>query len=384
MRIVFLSNYFNHHQKPLSDALYRLTDDFLFVETSQMSAERERLGYHHPDAPYLTELDPKRPDAAVRRMIEKADVVIIGSAPNHLIRNRLRQCQLTFRFSERLFKVKCSRLGRRLRIFKQKQRNPQNKELYLLSAGAYAAGDYASCGLFKNRSFRWGYLPQTKRYPDIAEMVKRKKPGSLLWVGRFLAWKHPEMPVMAVRALRSRGYDCTLDMIGTGAAEDEIRRLVHKYELEDRVRLLGSVPSEEVRTYMEQAAIFVCTSDRQEGWGAVVNEAMNSGCAVIASHEVGSVPYLISDGINGMVFESGNREMLEEKIMYFLDHSDERERMSCAAYRTVTELWNSDVAAERFVQLSEALLHGDRVEDMFEDGPCSKAEVLSDLWKDRC
>lgn len=384
MRIVFLSNYFNHHQKPLSDALYRLTDDFLFVETSQMSTERKKLGYHRPEAPYLTELDPKRPDAAVQRMIEKADVVIIGSAPNHLIRKRVRQCQLTFRFSERLFKVKYSRWGRRLRIIKQKQRNPQNQGLCLLSAGAYTAGDYASCGLFQNRSFRWGYFPQIKRYPDITELINKKTPGSLLWVGRFLKWKHPEMAVKAVKTLRMHGYSCELKMVGTGEIEDEIRCLIHEYGLDDCVRVIGSVPSEKVRAYMEHCEIFMCTSDRQEGWGAVVNEAMNSGCAVIASHEVGSAPYLIANGINGMLFESNNQAMLDKKLMYLLDHSDVRKRVSYAAYHTVTELWNSDVAAERFIQLSEALLHHDRVEDMFEDGPCSKAEIISDLWKDRC
>ena len=45
MKIVFLSNYFNHHQKPLSDALFCRCEDYRFISTKEMSAEREALGY---------------------------------------------------------------------------------------------------------------------------------------------------------------------------------------------------------------------------------------------------------------------------------------------------------------------------------------------------
>ena len=53
---------------------------------------------------------------------------------------------------------------------------------------------------------------------------------------------------------------------------------------------------------MERADIYLATSDRQEGWGAVINEAMNSGCAVVADHMMGAVPYLISHEENGMIY----------------------------------------------------------------------------------
>ena len=53
MNIVFFSNYFNHHQKFIAEALYADTKgSFRFYETSKMSEERKKLGYgedHHPD-----------------------------------------------------------------------------------------------------------------------------------------------------------------------------------------------------------------------------------------------------------------------------------------------------------------------------------------------
>ena len=44
MKISFVSNYFNHHQKFLSDALMRWSD-YSFIATTEMRKEREQLGY---------------------------------------------------------------------------------------------------------------------------------------------------------------------------------------------------------------------------------------------------------------------------------------------------------------------------------------------------
>ena len=62
-----------------------------------------------------------------------------------------------------------------------------------------------------------------------------------------------------------------------------------------------------------------------------------------------------------------------------LDHSEERERISEMAYKTITELWNAEVAADRFIKLSEEIeKHG--YCDLFEDGPCSSAPMIKNEW----
>ena len=45
MKVVFASNYFNHHQKFLSDAFYkRLGEKYSFLETEPMEADRANGG----------------------------------------------------------------------------------------------------------------------------------------------------------------------------------------------------------------------------------------------------------------------------------------------------------------------------------------------------
>ena len=95
MRIVFLSNYFNHHQKPLSDALFCRCEDYRFISTKEMSAEREALGYKKITAPYVLSLSSKT-ESEILRLVNDADVVIVGSAPEYLIKERKQNKKLIF------------------------------------------------------------------------------------------------------------------------------------------------------------------------------------------------------------------------------------------------------------------------------------------------
>jgi glycosyltransferase involved in cell wall biosynthesis len=107
---------------------------------------------------------------------------------------------------------------------------------------------------------------------------------------------------------------------------------------------------------------------------------MNSGCAVVASHAIGSVPYLMKNGENGMIYESGNVEMLYEKVKYLLAHPDMQRKLGEAAYKTLLTQWNATIAAERFLILEDALLKGEKQPSLYETGLCSKAELVYDNW----
>ena len=122
------------------------------------------------------------------------------------------------------------------------------------------------------------------------------------------------------------------------------------------------------------------TSDFNEGWGAVLNESMNSGCAVIASHAIGSVPFLIQDGENGLIYENGNQQQFEERVESVIKDSEYRKRLGVNAYESVVNEWSADIAAKRFVALSQSLLKKEPADNLFAKGPCSRAVILKNDW----
>ena len=374
MKVVFVSNYFNHHQKPVCDAFYsRCGEDFRFVATETMPQERQALGYVPLTAPYVVNAwGDDRPRQMAEALIDGADVVITGSAPESLLRGRIRAGKLLFRYSERPLKEGNDPLKYLPRLVKWHLRSPMTKPIYMLCASAYTAPDYARFGLFRNRCYRWGYFPETKRYDDIGALMEGKDPASILWVGRMIDWKHPDDALEVAGRLRRAGCCFKMTMIGMGDMEQQLRARIAAYGLTDCVHLLGSMKPEEVRTHMEKAGIFLFTSDKNEGWGAVLNESMNSGCAVVGCEAIGSVPYLIRSGENGLTYAPGDVDGLYEQVKFLLDQPEARRELGAAACRTITESWNAETAVERFLELAGRILAGEKSPDGYAAGPCSR------------
>lgn len=377
MKVVFVSNYFNHHQKPFCEELHRrLGADFAFISTCMMSKERIKLGYDASDIPeyvFLAYENPQSYRKAVE-MIYGADAVIAGAAPEKLFSERMRKGKLVLRYAERPFKKEPSDLRRLYNRIRFRWRDKGNRNVYMLCASAYAAGDFSSVGMYKNRMYRWGYFPDTEKF-DIDRLQAGKTRSTILWCGRFIDWKHPDDAIRVASELKKHGYEFQLNMIGTGNMEDELKDLAKACNVMDRVHFLGSMPPERVRTYMEEAGIYLFTSDRQEGWGAVLNEAMASGCAVIASDVAGATPFLIRDGYNGLVYQSADTEMLTEKVQLLLRQPEAQAEYGAIAYSTIMDTWNARVASERLLQLVESILREGKYLSVFEDGPCSCADV---------
>ena len=150
--------------------------------------------------------------------------------------------------------------------------------------------------------------------------------------------------------------------------------------LSDCVELLGAMKPEQVRAHMEKSSVFLFTSDFEEGWGAVLNEAMNSGCAVIASHAIGAAPYLVKDGENGLLYRNGDMEDLYCKVVDLLTNPERQRQLGEKAYYTMVSCWNPQEAARRLIKLAQSICSGDSKPEIFQEGPGSRAPILKNDW----
>lgn len=373
MKVTFVSNFFNHHQKPFSDMMYKLTDSsYRFVSTEQMPLVRKEMGYDKISVPeYVIDssLDTESQSMA-KSIIEESDVVIAGSVTEDYLYKYIQMNNLLFRYSERQFKSFSDRLKFPLRYIKLHKSNPKGKKIYLLAASAYSYSDYKFLGLFKNRAYKWGYFPKTIEY-DIEQLLSKKDKNKILWCGRFLDWKHPDLAIKVARRLLNDGISIEMEMIGTGPLFEQLGTEISRNNLEHSIKLLGTMPPDDVRLRMERAGTFLFTSDRNEGWGAVLNEAMNSGCAVVASSAAGATPYLIRDAENGFVYK--NEEELYRKLKRVVCENALKDSLGRNAYLSIKEEWNAKVAAERLFKLIEEIQNGNEYPNLFESGPCSRA-----------
>lgn len=380
MQIVFVSNFMNHHQLPLSNQMLDIEGvEYWFVATEDIPQERKNMGYHDMNSQYPFVIrayeNDKQKDKALK-LCEEASVVIHGSAPHEFIKKRLKQKKLTFKYSERIYKKSPAMWTMPLRFVKYYWENTRHNNLYLLCSSAYTAYDYSRTRTFIGKTYKWGYFPEIHTYDNIETLVSNKIENTILWAGRLIDWKHPEAVIEVARRLMADGFEFAINIVGTGIMENELKNVVENDGMGKYVHFLGAMSPEEVRKHMINSQIYLFTSDKKEGWGAVLNEAMNSGCSVVASNAIGSVPFLMKDGINGLIYESDDMDMLYQKVKYLLENPMKQKVFGINAYQTMKDTWNANIAAKRFVQLSKKLMKQDRESNLFDEGPCSKAEII--------
>jgi glycosyltransferase involved in cell wall biosynthesis len=101
------------------------------------------------------------------------------------------------------------------------------------------------------------------------------------------------------------------------------------------VRFAGFRNQSELPRFFQMAAVFVLPSE-QEPWGLVVNEAMACGCAVVVSDAVGCQPDLVTDGVEGCVFPSGDVAALGHALRRVLATPETAVAMGAAARRRMS------------------------------------------------
>ncbi len=379
MKLTFLSNYYSHHQKYICSHWHRLTKgNFTFVATEEFSQERKNMGWNQDSNTEFVVSSQSEPAEKINTLVNESDFVILGSAPLAMVNERLNSGKNVIKYSERVFKSGYNPLKWPARLITYYKNYGRYKSMYLLCASAYTAVDYAIHGTFRNKAYKWGYFPETQHY-NVAELMKNKNRNKILWCGRFIDWKHPEDALYVASKLKSDGFDFTLEMIGAGELQNVLESQIKELNLSDSVRILGSMSPQEVRMHMETAGIYLFTSDFNEGWGAVLNESMNSGCAVVANHAIGSVPYLLKNKENGLIYKNKDKESLYKKVKSLLVNPDYAEELGINAYETIVNLWNAEVAAERFLRFCDEISEKGTC-DLFAEGPCSRAEVIKNNW----
>ncbi len=407
VKITMVSNYINHHQMPFCEALNELSEcEFTFVQTMQMEQKRIDMGWYINPAsvPYVVESYLDADKAGDKIM--SADILLIGWLEDEsVVQDALRECRknhnrLIIRISERLYREgQWKMISPKGHIRKYRDHIRYRKApVYLLCNGAYVASDYNLIGAYRGKMYRFGYFPRTRYYYNEADLWNNKAklervhidhseelPGivptvtseeiKIVWAGRFLPLKHPEYMVKLATDLVKAGYRFHIDMIGSGPMADELKAEAVNNMIEDYITFRGFLPPDKVRFIMERSHIHIFTSNHLEGWGAVINEAMNGGCAEVVSAEAGASLFLIDHERNGLIYEDDSYDKMLTQVKRLFETPELITEFGKRAYQSVANLWNAEVAASRLMEFYAGYKAGNIVPP--EEGPFSVAPVIN-------
>ncbi|MGD0229337.1 MAG: glycosyltransferase [Syntrophorhabdales bacterium] len=160
---------------------------------------------------------------------------------------------------------------------------------------------------------------------------------NFIYVGRLSAEKNVDTLLLAfsrVKRGNTRADNWGLIIVGDGPERDRLNRLVSGLALKD-VYFTGGQPWNKVPAYYALSDVFVLPSF-SEPWGLVVNEAMVCGLPVVVSDRCGAAYDLVMDGENGFVFDPADVDTLFGRLSYFLDASEELDRMGARSREIIS------------------------------------------------
>ena len=371
MKIVFVSDFLNHHQTALCDNIHSQVDEFYFIHgySGKGSAIKKREEREY------TMLYKDNPERAKKEILS-ADAVIFASCPNRFIDMRMKENKLSFIYSERIFKKSILQALKveNYKSVKQRFLNYKDKNLYVLAASAYLPYDLSHYRFPNEKILKWGYFPETNLLKDVV-----KKENSILFTGRFLDWKHAETVIETARLLKNDKIAFKVSLIGDGTEKEKLQNLVNKYNLNDCVDFLGIKSYQEVMQNMAEHKIFMFTSDYQEGWGAVLNEAMANGCAVVASSAAGATPFLVKHNENGKIYKYGNHINAYKAVKELLLNKEKAEKLGKNAIQTIENEYNGKIAAQKLVQAVKEFNDTGLITP-YESGVLSQAGIIKNNW----
>ena len=381
MKISFFSNYLNEHQLPLCQAWESMDGiEFTFIALSQQGGNAGRRNMNNEFPFVLREYEGEELSRAALKHAIEDDLVIFGhmGGKEQYVRARVDKGGISFRSTERplkkgylwrFFPLKAARMHNWFTKY-------SNKNMYILCASAFAAGDLSLCGWPVSKCYRWGYFPDSGSFG--LRGFSGCEPISILWASRFIDWKRPFAPLELAKSLKDRGYNFRMIVAGDGPLRNKMISFIKENKLSGTVSMPGMLSGEETKKLMLQSDIFLATSSCKEGWGATVNEAMGAGCAVVASASIGSAPFLVNDGNNGFLYDDLSDDDLMIKVCRLLDDRSLIENLGMAARRTIDSAWSAKIAANRLVMLAKSIQAGD--DCPFASGPCSLSLSLENGW----
>ncbi len=136
---------------------------------------------------------------------------------------------------------------------------------------------------------------------------------TIVQIANFLAWKGHDTVVRALERLRQRVPDARVVFYGQSKDlefEAKIRALIKELALEEAVEFGGF--RHDLMSLLPRFDCLVVAS-RAEPFGLVLLEAMRAGVPVVATR-AGGVPEIVSDGVNGLLFEPSDADGLAKAL----------------------------------------------------------------------
>ncbi len=160
-------------------------------------------------------------------------------------------------------------------------------------------------------------IPSALNLPESVEASAPKKDRIIITITRLVPIKGTSYLIRAMTYVK----EGTLLIIGDGPEKTKLELLSEELGLTGRVLFAGRIDDRSMLSYhLKRAMVFVLPS-LSEGTPRAIIEAMSCGLPIVATN-VGGIPGIVTDGVNGFLVPTRNEKALAEAIEKALCNTD--------------------------------------------------------------
>ena len=192
------------------------------------------------------------------------------------------------------------------------------------------------------------FISDNSFFKELKNEYKRKK--IIFSLGRLTYYKGFDYLIDAAKELK----DDTLILLGgTGELYSDLKNQIKNADLQDKIRLLGKIPFNQLESYFKLADIFCLPSvHKTEAFGVVLIEAMSLGCPQIVFNIKGSgVPWVVENNKTGLVVESIDSRLLAKKLNLLISNNDLLEELSNQSIKMYNVLFKKEEMISKTLEL---------------------------------
>ncbi len=179
------------------------------------------------------------------------------------------------------------------------------------------------------------YIPNTIELKKYKYQERAYKQIKLLWVRSFSKLYNPTLAVKLLKSLREQGQQASLCMIGpdNDGSLIETKQLAKKLNL--NVEFTGKLTKEQWHEKSQEFNVFINTTNVDNTPVSVI-EAMALGLPVISTN-VGGMPFLINNEVDGILVEPNNIEAFKNSILNLIRNKKATDQIAANARKKVEE-----------------------------------------------
>jgi glycosyltransferase involved in cell wall biosynthesis len=168
-------------------------------------------------------------------------------------------------------------------------------------------------------------------------------------------------------AVPLNGINWSLLLVGDGEMREETERIIRENNWENRVKMTGRVPHEDVAKYMQAMDCYVLGSKTRDYWidtfPRTVVQAMACEVPVIGS-DSGAIPFQVRDA--GLLYPEGNVEQLRNRIYRLAEDADLRLELAERGRAQAVERFGQRALADGFYEIALQIINDDTEHDVDE------------------